>query len=159
MVDINLLKSIPFFESFPEEEISLMGTLCETRAFQAKKTVLQQGDINTELFFLIDGTVSVFMDNKSIVSVTGDGEVFGEMSLAAHSPTTATVITKTICQFVVINFSEIRPPQNPAKNLLLFYCWRSIAEVLARKLIITNEIAKTYRIKYKNISNEKLSDN
>lgn len=154
MIDINLLKSIPFFESFPEDILEMVADLCENRDYKAKEVILQQGDINLDLYFLVDGTVAVFVDNKSIVSVSGDGEIFGEMSLAAQSPCTATVASKTNCQFVILNFNKIKSLAEQQRDVILRYCWHSIAENLSKKLVITNEIAKTYRLKYKQASEE-----
>ena len=148
MVDTNILKSITFFENFPDEQMQILGDLCELRAVKAGEVVLEQGNLNTDLFFLIDGTVSVSLDGNVITEVTGDGEAFGEMSIASHSLTTASVKTVSDCSFVYLDFNIIAKIDGVVVESILKNFYRSISEILANKLIATNEIAKFYRAKY-----------
>lgn len=108
MVDINLLKSIPFFENFDDNHLEVIKEFFEIVPIAAKQIVLEQDAINFDLLFLIDGTVGVFVDTKFVTSMKGDGEVFGEMSIAGHTACTATVATKTECQFLKFDFNSLK---------------------------------------------------
>lgn len=149
MVDVNLLKAIPFFEVFPHDKLKTVAQICEYRGYREKATILTQGEINTELLFLLEGTVVVFVDKKSIVGVSGDGELFGEVSISTQSPCSATLKAKTDCKFVILNFNKINNLEESLRDAILKSCWHSIARNLSRKLSITNEIANTYKVKYK----------
>jgi signal-transduction protein with cAMP-binding, CBS, and nucleotidyltransferase domain len=152
MLDTNLLKSIPFFENFPDDQLDIIVKFCEVQSFRAKEIILSQGDLNFDMHFLVEGTVGVFVDEKFVISMSNNGQVFGEMSIAGHTTCTATVATKVESTFVRFNYNDFQNLEIENKDSISKNIFQSIAEILAYKLILTNEIAKTFKEKVREIS-------
>ena len=69
------------------------------------------------------------------------------MSIAGHTSCTATVASKVECQFVKLNFNELNGSEFEGKNEVIMMIYKSISEILAKKLVMTNSIAKTFKEK------------
>ena len=76
------------------------------------KVIVSQGDLGTSLFVISAGMVRVVINttggNIKEVKKLGSGEYFGEMSLLAHEPRSATVIAHTDCQLLEIDKNSIK---------------------------------------------------
>ena len=146
MITVDLLKTIKFFSLFTDEQLAEILPLSERRLIKAGETVLEQGSINLDLYFLLQGEVDIFLDQVHIVTSSQAGQIFGEMSIANHTTCTATVKTKTDCHFLVLNFPELKNAfESQGRDSLLKCFYQSCAEILAKKLIMTTELARTYK--------------
>ena len=140
-----LVKSLSFFEQFDDRLISLIQPYFEFVSFKPGDVILEQNDFNTKLYYLMEGLLDIYIDDQFIVSISQEGEIFGEMSIAGHTTTTAKVMTKTNSSIVIFDFTEIQNIQGHERCMIEKLIYKSCAEVLARRLLATNEIAKTYR--------------
>ncbi|MFC1609954.1 cyclic nucleotide-binding domain-containing protein [Myxococcota bacterium] len=91
----NLLRTSPLFKGFNDEtRNSLIGRF-QRQGFGANDTIIQQGQPGTGLYVIATGEVEVTVTKddgeKVVVANLNPGEVFGEISLLKHQPTTATV--------------------------------------------------------------------
>jgi CRP-like cAMP-binding protein len=146
MQNLDLFQGIRFFEAFPEDQLVAILPLAERKSFAEGDVILEQGHLNLDLYFLLSGSVDVSIDKQFVVTISSHGQVFGEMSIANHTTCTATVKAKTNCMMMVLNFEELKKSfklENRDGVLKNFY--QACAEILARKLISTNQMAKTYR--------------
>jgi CRP-like cAMP-binding protein len=147
MITLDLFQNIRFFEAFPQSELQLIYPLTERRLFQSGADIRSQGDVNFDLYFLLDGVVDIIIDGQFVVSISDFGQLFGEMSIANHTTSTATVKAKTDVTMLVLNFQDLKSalPEN-LKDSILKNFYQACAEILAKKLISTNQIAKTFRV-------------
>lgn len=146
MQNLDLFKGIRFFEAFPDAQLATILPLTERKTFAAGSLILDQGALNLDLYFILSGAVEVLVDGVSVGTISSLGQVFGEMSIANHTTCTATVRAKTECVMLVLNFEELKasiPAAERASVLMHFY--QATSEILAKKLISTNQIAKTFR--------------
>ncbi|MFP5491909.1 MAG: cyclic nucleotide-binding domain-containing protein [Bacteriovoracia bacterium] len=147
MQNLDLFKGIRFFEAFPEDQLVQILPLTERKTFKEGEVILEQGHLN--LYFLLSGSVDVSIDKQFVVTVSSHGQVFGEMSIANHTTCTATVKAKTDTVMLILNFEELKNSlklDNRDGVLKNFY--QACAEILAKKLISTNQIAKTFRAEH-----------
>jgi glucose-6-phosphate 1-dehydrogenase len=73
-------------------------------------TIIQQGDITTEMYFICRGEVEVQDVAGNVVNHLKDGDFFGEIGLLMATARTANVRAKTLCDLFVLSkkdFSRI----------------------------------------------------
>ncbi|RME17895.1 MAG: cyclic nucleotide-binding domain-containing protein, partial [Bdellovibrio sp.] len=89
--------SAPIFRELPAEVIHLFLTRGKIETLPPQKVVIRQGSFGDEFYLIIRGSVGVII-NKKMVNKIRQGGFFGEISLIADVPRTATVMTleKTI---------------------------------------------------------------
>lgn len=73
-----------------------------TMRYDADKTIMNQGDIGTHMYIVLDGRVGIFVNGKAVESVAAGG-AFGEMALVDQSPRSASAIAETECALLAIN--------------------------------------------------------
>ncbi len=146
MTQLELFKGIPFFDAFSEELLRAILPQVERRSFADGASVLEQGALNLDLYFLLSGAVDVLVDRQHVVTIDRRGEVFGEMSIADHTTCTASVRAKGDATLMVLNFEELkRTLSGQERETVLKHFYQATAEILAKKLISTNQIAKSYK--------------
>lgn len=141
---LELINKIEFFSRFDDADKITMANMAFFEKYQPTDKLIQQDTGNSHLFFIINGNVDIVIDHKTVVSLSGGGHVFGEMSFVDYSPTSASVVANTKVVAMLFNTSKINLMMEPIYYKLRMELYRSCAEVLARRLIHTNSIAKAY---------------
>ena len=76
---------------------------CERLSMKSRAVVFRQGDPTGDLYLILDGSVSVIVDDiedpeqEMVVSYLNPGEFFGEMGLFGEEHRTANLVTRTPC--------------------------------------------------------------
>jgi hypothetical protein len=78
------------------------------RELKPETTLVEEGDVGTELFLLLDGVLSVEIDGKSIAHV-GPGAVVGERALVEGGTRTATLRAVTKSRVATVSGDQIDP--------------------------------------------------
>ena len=85
---------------------------CERITMKSKSVVFRQGDPSGDLYLILDGSVSVIVDDSEapdqemVVSYLNPGEFFGEMGLFGEESRTANLATRTACEFAKISCGD-----------------------------------------------------
>ena len=102
----DLLKTIPLFADLDEQDLETLANAKMTRRFQRNAIVLHEGDQSNALYIIDSGQVKVSRINEEgkevVLCILAEGDHFGEMSLIDDQPRSASVITKTSCEFSLI---------------------------------------------------------
>jgi CRP/FNR family cyclic AMP-dependent transcriptional regulator len=101
-----IVNTIPNVESFLR--------YCQRQDFKAKSVVLKQGDVSDSLYLILDGSVSVMVEDESepdhmlLVSYLNPGDFVGEMGLFEdeRQVRNAMVIAKTACEVAEISYER-----------------------------------------------------
>ncbi|CAO3632699.1 unnamed protein product [Cunninghamella blakesleeana] len=101
------LGKIPFFFGCSEEFLHLICLSIQPRIYEPNSLVFNQGDMGDEMFFIIDGTVTVETDTNIFVHM-GPGDYFGELSVVLNAPRFATIKTVTTVEFFVLNRDNLQ---------------------------------------------------
>jgi CRP-like cAMP-binding protein len=88
--DVQLLKSLTVFESFPVPTIELLASKLERRAVAPGEAVIRQGDEGDRFYAIEAGRFAVDVDGELRAELR-PGEFFGEVALLRNVPRTATV--------------------------------------------------------------------
>ncbi len=102
-----LLASVELFGEMIEEEIADLTALAQIKKLPKDTTIFHAGDPADAVFVVASGRVKVVItssDGKEfILTVLGAGQVFGEMALLESAPRSASVVTLSAVEVLVIN--------------------------------------------------------
>jgi CRP-like cAMP-binding protein len=107
-----LLASVELFCEMNEEEIDDLTALAQIKKLEKDNTVFHAGDPADAVFVVASGRVKVVItssDGKEfILTVLGAGQVFGEMALLESAPRSASVVTLSAVEVLVINRTDFQ---------------------------------------------------
>ena len=102
----DLLKQVEFFKGCTDRQISDIAKLSVDRHLAAGEVLCRQGDLESDVFVLVDGEASVTIDERRVATV-GTGEVVGELSMETGGRRTATLEAITPLHVVVLDPREV----------------------------------------------------
>ncbi|PLW76267.1 cyclic nucleotide-binding domain-containing protein [Cohaesibacter celericrescens] len=94
--DIDLLKQVPFFADFNEDQLRLLAFGAESRVYRAKQVIFRQGDLADSGFVIIEGQVRMTISQDGLdqdSQILGAGSLIGEMALMAETRRSAMATT------------------------------------------------------------------
>lgn len=89
-----VLRRLPFFEVFSEEELRRLASLFTQVTYPPGATLIREGDFTTELFFLEKNAVEVFKSERGKeykLAEIQETELFGEMSFLDREQRSTTI--------------------------------------------------------------------
>jgi len=94
-----------------QEQLELFFKACHRRSYPAKSTIIHAGDLGDSLFYIVSGSVTVFVEDDDgheiIVSYLNKGEFFGEMGLfEGQDARSANIKAKVDCQLAEISYQR-----------------------------------------------------
>lgn len=111
-VSTTVLKSVPLFASFPDEQLRMLVSVVTRRSAPRASVIMAAGDQIDSLYIVISGRLKVMMgdaDGKEVIlSLIGPGEFFGEMGLIDDSPRSASVVTIEPCELLSITKRDFK---------------------------------------------------
>ncbi|MDE2088880.1 MAG: cAMP-activated global transcriptional regulator CRP [Gammaproteobacteria bacterium] len=86
---------------------------CHRRRYPAKSVIIYAGDQPDALYYIIQGSVSVLIEDEEgheiVLAYLNAGDFFGEMGLfGEHANRSAWVRTRTQCELAEINYARFR---------------------------------------------------
>jgi len=85
-----ILKSVPIFASVPESQLVDLATIAETVEYAAGDNIMNQGDLGTSMYIVVNGRVRIFEGDKDLAE-HGTRAVFGELAALDPEPRAASV--------------------------------------------------------------------
>ena len=111
-VSTAVLKAVPLFTSFPEDQLRMLTTMVTRRSAARSTTIMAGGDATDSLYIVLSGRLKVMMsdsDGKEVIlSILGPGEFFGEMGLIDDEPRSASVVTIEPCELLSISKRDFK---------------------------------------------------
>src|SRR5881392_3667318 len=105
-VSTAVLKAVPLFSSFPEEQLRMLASVVARKSATRSTIVMAGGDATDSLYIVLSGRLKVMMSDAEgkevILSILGPGEFFGEMGLIDDSPRSASVVAIEPCELLAI---------------------------------------------------------
>ena len=100
------VKDLSFFRDFPEPEVWEVINASAWQCFQVDDEIIQEGDVETSFFIIVEGRVSVRKGSKDL-DMLNQGDCFGEMGFIGGSKRTATIVAKSEVSALKITASLI----------------------------------------------------
>ncbi len=129
----NLLKEIELFSELNEQELQEVAAAAQIRHLAADNAIFHEGDTSDAIYITVTGRVKIVTtssDGKEfILTVLGAGQVFGEMGLLETAPRSASVITITDVELLVIKREEFEHLLSTSPGIS-----RKLMTILSRRL-------------------------
>ncbi len=111
----------------PGAELKEFFAACHQRSYPAKATIIHAGDEGDSLYYIVDGSVTVYVEDDDgheiIVSYLNKGEFFGEMGLFEGQDTrSANIRAKTACKLAEISYTRFNQFSLTHPAVLLELC-------------------------------------
>ena len=118
MIKPQILRALPNVESFLRH--------CQRKDYKAKSTVLRQGELSNALYLILEGSVSVMVEDESdpghmlVVAYLNPGDFVGEMGLFEEEGQvrSAMVVAKTQCEVAEISYERFHQIRNQFPDIL-----------------------------------------
>ena len=95
-MDISLLRKVPLFEGLKDEDLDAIAKVTITRSYSKDQIIIFAEEEGDSLFIIEKGRVKVCIVSEDgrevILSMLGEGAVFGELSLLDGKPRSANVV-------------------------------------------------------------------
>ena len=104
---VDLIHHVPLFASCTKKELAQIASIADEIDLPEGKVLMEQGEQGREFFVLIEGTVDVIQDDRTVKSM-GPGEFFGEIALVTKVPRSATVKATSPLRALVISDRAFR---------------------------------------------------
>ena len=117
-----------------DETIARFLEHCHTRQYNAKNVIIKEGDQGNHLYYIIDGSVSVLIEDHKgreiVLAYLNPGDFFGEFGLFDDDHTrSAFVRAKSKCNVAQISYERLRNLSGLFPDLLF-----AIASQMANRL-------------------------
>jgi len=138
----SLLRTLPFFQAFPENELWEVLTLSKWAKFKPETALIKEGDHGDSFFILAGGYVRVTRGKKTLTVLTS-GDCFGEMSYlkkTGDDHRSATVTTTSDAIVMKIRADDLR---NASQSVRRLFDERFLAILVARLENANQQLAVT----------------
>jgi CRP/FNR family cyclic AMP-dependent transcriptional regulator len=113
-----IIQTLPNVENFLRH--------CQRKDYKSKSTVIRQGEAGNILYLILDGSVSVMVEDESepghmlVVAYLNPGDFVGEMGLFDEDPPvrSAMVVAKTQCEVAEISYERFHQIRNQFPDIL-----------------------------------------
>jgi CRP/FNR family transcriptional regulator, cyclic AMP receptor protein len=106
-LDPSRLKSIPLFQSIPEEELKQAATFADEESVEPGKRLVNEGDFSWEFMAIEEGEAEVLRGGDHVADL-GPGDFFGEMGLIEKDRRSATVVAKTPMRLLTLTSWDLK---------------------------------------------------
>jgi CRP-like cAMP-binding protein len=128
-----LLSGVELFSELDHEDLTKIASLAQSRKVPRETTIFHAGDLAEAVFVVAKGKVKIAVassDGKEfILTILGQGQVFGEMALLESMPRSASAITATAVELLVISRQDFQHLLSTAPRIT-----RKLLAILSRRL-------------------------
>ncbi len=101
------LRHLGLFAKLENADLRQIADLGEPVDAEAGAVLMDQGDVGTECFLVLQGEASVRAAGEHVATV-GPGTIVGEMALVGHRPRTASVVAETPMRLLAFDIEAFR---------------------------------------------------
>lgn len=111
-ISATALRTLPIFQGLDPERLEEVARYSTLRRVSRGTAVVQSGEKTDNVYFVLNGSLKVLVCDEDgrevILTILGQGEVFGEMGMLDASPRSATVTAVAATDLVVIAHADFR---------------------------------------------------
>jgi CRP/FNR family cyclic AMP-dependent transcriptional regulator len=106
-----MLEKVSLFADVPPEYRAQLEKLSVLRKYTKNTVLVTEGDESTHMYIIHKGTASAYLNNEDGRQVNlnymHEGDYFGELSLLDGQPRSASVITITDCEILLVSRASV----------------------------------------------------
>ncbi|MBK7842157.1 MAG: cyclic nucleotide-binding domain-containing protein [Bdellovibrionales bacterium] len=140
----SILRDLHFFKHFPDHLLDKLGREVQIKTVSTGSVILTQGQINTDLFILLSGRLSVSVDGGVVARLDKKGDLVGEMSVITHQAVAATITAEMESQILILRGKDFLALEGTSSDGFQHALFRVYAHDLSNKLRVTNQKAKYF---------------
>ena len=107
----NLLAGVKMFNLLDEDDQVALAQVIDETTFPAGHTLFQTGDPGEALFIVKTGQIELFIKDtagqKIVLKIAEPGDMFGELAMLDNGPRTATALTLSESQVLVLDRDDL----------------------------------------------------
>ncbi len=111
-VSTTALKTFPLFQGLPDATLSAVAQSAVMRRFPRGHAVVHAGDRTDYVYFVLTGSLKVVVSDENgrevILSILGQGELFGEMGIFGEHPRSASVVSVMPADLIMVSKNDFR---------------------------------------------------
>lgn len=111
-ISATALRTLPIFQGLDPERLDEVARCATLRRVSRGTAVVQSGEKTDNVYFVLNGSLKVLVCDEDgrevILTILGQGEVFGEMGMLDAAPRSATVTAVASTDLVVIAHADFR---------------------------------------------------
>lgn len=101
------LRKLALFSKLENASLERIAELGEPVDVDPGGVLIDQGDVGTECFLVLDGEAGVMVAGEHVATL-GPGSIVGEMALLGHRPRNASVIAQTAMQVLAFDIARFQ---------------------------------------------------
>ena len=139
---LEISKHIFLFNDIVNKDIIQLTDDVRILQFKAGETILNQGDEDDGVYFMLRGSADVTVDNggeQELLTTITPGHLFGEMAFVTQTPRTASVTATADNTSVIAFFINTDGVSGDTGCYPYMLLYRNVAQVVAGKLENCNE--------------------
>lgn len=102
---ILFLRNVPLFSGMPPGELSRLADITKEVIYPAGSSIIREGEYGDTMYLIVEGEVRVHRGAAKI-AVLKEKDYFGEMSILAGEPRSASVTALSDCLLLRINQAD-----------------------------------------------------
>lgn len=114
---VDLMAKTHLFEGVPLEVLTRLVDHGRISTVSGGEVMIQHGKIGQAVIVLLNGTVSVLVDDEESHQMNKPGTILGEISAVSHTPATATVRAATDVQVLEISHQDFHKVLTSSETL------------------------------------------
>lgn len=111
-VSTTALKTFPLFQGLPDITLDEIARVALMRRFPRGHQVVLAGDRTDYVYLVLTGSFKVVVSDENgrevILSILGQGELFGEMGIFGEHPRSASVVSVMPSDLILVPKSDVR---------------------------------------------------
>jgi CRP/FNR family cyclic AMP-dependent transcriptional regulator len=131
---IDDLKKMPIFRPFTQSDLQTLLNMSKLRTYKSGETIIQEGNIDSWVYFLIYGKVKIVKKNKELTILQRKGDIFGEMRFIDSSPRSASVYADEDVACIAVDTEYVEKLTGNDKVAFGYIMYRVFSEILANRL-------------------------
>lgn len=104
-------------------EIDQLLAASHSKRFEPRSTIMREGEGADSLYYVLDGSVTVLMEDENgdelILAYLGPGEFFGELGLFGDGGRSAWVRARTECEVAIVSYRKCIELFHQSPDLLM----------------------------------------
>mgnify|MGYP003975047733 FL=1 len=137
--NLEKLLIIPGLQEFDLKDLGSILRRSKIRQYDNEEQIIQEGDHDALLFFLLSGGVRIEKGGKKITVLKRRGDMFGEMSIIDSSDRTASAFAEGKAVCLTTDASKIEDLSKNDRVAFGYILYRIFTEILAERLRKTTE--------------------